>query len=131
MSTPSAAAQANSQGEAAGKGLAKPAIDTATGRGKLVVPKPFVSLRLIFYWDTFLALWLAASPYAVWYLVQMSSPVIYGQEPDGYGFRDVYVGLCYLTGGAGVITGGGWGVRLREDDGHELQACGAQGGLLD
>lgn len=109
MSTPSAAAQANSQGEAAGKGLAKPAIDTATGRGKLVVPKPFVSLRLIFYWDTFLALWLAASPYAVWYLVQMSIPVIYGQEPGGYGFRDVYVGLCYLTVCAGVITGGGVG----------------------
>lgn len=79
---------------------------TATGRGKLVVPNPFVSLRLIFYWDTFLALWLAASPYAVWYLIQTSIPVIYGQGSGGYGFKDVYVGLCYLTGGAGVVTGG-------------------------
>ncbi|KUI69145.1 putative transporter AQR1 [Cytospora mali] len=79
---------------------------TATGRGKLVIPNPFVSLRLIFYWDTFLALWLAASPYAVWYLIQTSIPVIYGQGTGGYGFKDVYVGLCYLTGGAGVITGG-------------------------
>ncbi|ROV98697.1 hypothetical protein VMCG_06738 [Cytospora schulzeri] len=79
---------------------------TATGRGKLVVPNPFVSLRLIFYWDTFLALWLAASPYAVWYLIQTSIPVIYGQGSGGYGFKEVYVGLCYLTGGAGVITGG-------------------------
>lgn len=78
----------------------------ATGRGKLVVPNPFVSLRLIFYWDTFLALWLAASPYAVWYLVQTSIPIIYGNGSGGYGFKDVYVGLCYLTGGAGVITGG-------------------------
>lgn len=79
---------------------------TATGRGKLVVPNPFVSLRLIFYWDTFFALWLAASPYAVWYLIQTSIPVIYGKGSSGYGFKDVYVGLCYLTGGAGVITGG-------------------------
>lgn len=61
---------------------------TATGRGKLVVPNPFVSLRLIFYWDTFLALWLAASPYAAWYLIQTSIPVIYGQGSGGYGFKD-------------------------------------------
>lgn len=78
----------------------------ATGKGKLVVPNPFISLRLVFYWDTFLGLWLAASPYAVWYLMQASLPVIYGQDPGGYGFKDIYVGLCYLTGGSGVIAGG-------------------------
>lgn len=78
----------------------------ATGKGRLIFPNPFVSLRLIFYWDTFLGLWLAASPYAVWYLIQASLPVIYGQDPGGYGFKDIYVGLCYLAGGAGVITGG-------------------------
>lgn len=79
---------------------------SATGKGRLVVPNPFISLRLVFYWDTFLALWLAASPYAVWYLIQASLPVIYGQDPGGYGFKDIYVGLCYLAGGSGVITGG-------------------------
>lgn len=78
----------------------------ATGKGKLVVPNPFISLRLVFYWDTFLGLWLAASPYAVWYLIQASIPVIYGQDAGGYGFKDIYVGLCYLTGGSGVIAGG-------------------------
>lgn len=78
----------------------------ATGKGMLVVPNPFISLRLVFYWDTFLALWLAASPYAVWYLIQASIPVIYGQDPGGYGFKDIYVGLCYLAGGSGVIAGG-------------------------
>lgn len=78
----------------------------ATGKGRLIFPNPFVSLRLIFYWDTFLGLWLAASPYAVWYLIQASLPVIYGQDPGGYGFKDIYVGLCYLAGGGGVITGG-------------------------
>ncbi|POS75161.1 hypothetical protein DHEL01_v206447 [Diaporthe helianthi] len=78
----------------------------ATGKGRLIVPNPFISLRLIFYWDTFIGLWLAASPYAVWYLIQASIPVIYGKDPGGYGFKDVYVGLCYLTGGSGVIAGG-------------------------
>lgn len=78
----------------------------ATGKGRLVVPNPFISLRLVFYWDTFLALWLAASPYAVWYLIQASLPVIYGKDPGGYGFKDIYVGLCYLAGGSGVIAGG-------------------------
>lgn len=79
---------------------------TATGKGKLVFPNPFISLRLVFYWDTFLGLWLAASPYAVWYLIQASIPVIYGKDPGGYGFKDIYVGLCYLAGGSGVIVGG-------------------------
>ncbi|KAH8779883.1 major facilitator superfamily domain-containing protein [Diaporthe sp. PMI_573] len=78
----------------------------ATGKGRLVVPNPFISLRLVFYRDTFLGLWLAASPYAVWYLIQASIPVIYGKDPGGYGFKDIYVGLCYLTGGSGVIAGG-------------------------
>lgn len=80
--------------------------EVPTGKGKLVVPNPFVSLRLIFYFDTFISLWLAASPYAVWYLIQTSIPIIYGQGHGGYGFEDVYVGLCYLPGAAGVISGG-------------------------
>lgn len=78
----------------------------ASGRGRIIVPNPFVSLRLIFYWDVFIALWLAASPYAVWYLIQTSITTIYGPNPGGYGFREIYIGLCYLTGGAGVIAGG-------------------------
>lgn len=76
------------------------------GKGKLVVPNPSVPLRLIFYWDTFIALSLSASPYAVWYLIQTSIPIIYGYDHGGYGFEDVYVGLCYLPGAFGVISGG-------------------------
>lgn len=79
-----------------------------------MVPNPFASLRLIFYWDVFIALWLAGSPYAVWYLIQTSITTIYGQTPDGYGFREIYVGLCYLTGGAGVIAGGFLAGRLMD-----------------
>lgn len=80
--------------------------DGPTGKGRLVVPNPFMPIRLIFYWDTFISLWLAASPYAVWYLIQTSIPIIYGQGHGGYGFEDVYVGLCYLPGAFGVISGG-------------------------
>lgn len=74
-----------------------------TGVGKLSVPNPFASLRIIFYWDTFLILWMAAAPYAVWYCIQTSITIIYGEE---YGYNDLVVGLCYLPGGAGVIVGG-------------------------
>jgi MFS family permease len=74
-----------------------------TGRGKLIVPRPLASLRIIFYCDTFLILWMAASSYAIWYCIQTSIPLIYGKE---YGFNDLIVGLCFLPGGSGVIFGG-------------------------
>jgi MFS family permease len=73
------------------------------GTGKWTVPNPFASLRIIFYWDTSLILWMAASPYAVWYCIQASIPLIYGQT---YGYNDLIVGLCFLSGGSGVIFGG-------------------------
>lgn len=75
-----------------------------TGRGRLTVPNPLACMRIIFYWDTFLVLWLAASSYAVWYCIQTSIPLIYGQQD--YGLNDLMVGLCYLPGGFGVIFGG-------------------------
>ncbi|KAI1074607.1 MFS general substrate transporter [Whalleya microplaca] len=84
------------------------------GRGKFKIPNPLSSLRIIFYWDTSLVLFLAASPYCVWYLIQTSIPIIYGQEPNGYGFNDLEVGLCYLAGGFGVIIGGFIGGRLMD-----------------
>ncbi|KAJ5628453.1 hypothetical protein N7490_010681 [Penicillium lividum] len=74
-----------------------------TGKGEWIIPNPFISLRVIFYLDTFLILWMAASPYAVWYCIQTSIPLIFG---DIYGYNDLFVGLCYLPGGLGVIMGG-------------------------
>ncbi|KAK3935807.1 major facilitator superfamily domain-containing protein [Diplogelasinospora grovesii] len=74
-----------------------------TGKGRLVLPNPFASLRIVFYADTFLTLWLAASPYALWFCVQTSITPIFAL---GYGFNPLYVGLCFLTGGAGIIAGG-------------------------
>ncbi|KAI1861139.1 hypothetical protein JX265_009758 [Neoarthrinium moseri] len=72
------------------------------GKGTWSLPNPISSIRCIFYWDTFIILWLAASPYALWYAVQSSIPLIYGTR---YGFNHLYVGLCYLAGGGGVIIG--------------------------
>ncbi|KAL1856861.1 hypothetical protein Daus18300_010624 [Diaporthe australafricana] len=89
---------------------------TATGKGRLIFSNPFESLRLIFHWDTVLELWLAASPNAVWYLIQASIPVVYAHGPGGYmyGFKYIYVGLCYLSGGAGVIAGGIIGGKMMD-----------------
>ncbi|KAI1195481.1 major facilitator superfamily domain-containing protein [Nemania serpens] len=82
-----------------------------TGRGKLSAPNPLPSVRLIFHRDTALILWLCATPYAVWYCIQTSIPLIYG---PGYGFNDLEVGLSFLAGGGGVIAGGVAAGRLMD-----------------
>ncbi|KAJ5901831.1 hypothetical protein N7495_002359 [Penicillium taxi] len=74
-----------------------------TGKGKWIIPNPFDSLKIIFHYDIFLILWIAASPYAVWYCIQTSIPIIFG---NSYGFNDLFVGLCFLPGGVGVILAG-------------------------
>jgi multidrug resistance protein len=73
------------------------------GVGVWTLPNPLSSVRLLFYADTALTLWSAASPYAVWYCIQASIPLIYGQQ---YGYNSLAVSLCFLSGGAGVILGG-------------------------
>lgn len=82
-----------------------------TGRGKFSIPNPLPSVRIIFYSDTALILWLCAIPYMVWYCIQTSIPRIYGAA---YGFNDLQVGLCFLTGGGGVIVGGWIAGRLMD-----------------
>ena len=64
---------------------------------------PWAALRIIFYKDTALVLWMAASPYAVWYCIQASIPPIY---QDIYAFNEIQIGLSYLTGGLGTVLGG-------------------------
>lgn len=61
-------------------------------------------------------LWMAASPYAVYYCVQTSIPSIY---KDIYNYNDFDIGLTYLTGGAGVVLGGIANGRLTD---HNYQA---------
>ena len=70
---------------------------------KLKQANPYAAIRIIFYKDTALVLWMAASPYAVWYCVQTSIPAIYR---GAYHYNDLQIGLSYLTGGAGTVMGG-------------------------
>ena len=84
---------------------------TRSGAGAFSFPNPIPSLRLILHKDTFLTLWTVASPYAVWYCIQASIPIIYDQQ---YGYNDLHVSLCFLSGGAGVIVGGFIAGRLMD-----------------
>lgn len=72
-------------------------------REKLRMANPWAAIQIIFWRDTALILWMAASPYAVWYCVQTSIPTIF---KDQYGFNEFQVGLSYLTVGAGTVLGG-------------------------
>ncbi|KAI9858592.1 MAG: hypothetical protein M1813_007397 [Trichoglossum hirsutum] len=74
-----------------------------TGEGTLRISNPFACFRIIFLKDSSLILWMAASLYAIWYCIQTSIPLIYSTT---YGFNELEVGLCFLTGGVGVIFGG-------------------------
>lgn len=56
---------------------------------------PLACLRIIFWRDTALVLWMAASPFAVYYCVQTSIPSIY---KDIYQHDQFEIGLAYLTG---------------------------------
>ncbi|CAG8972691.1 hypothetical protein HYALB_00010923 [Hymenoscyphus albidus] len=76
---------------------------TITGRGVFKIPNPFMSLKLLFYKDAFTVLYLAASPYASWYSISASIPLIYGTE---YGVNGLLVGCCYLAGGGEILAGG-------------------------
>lgn len=67
------------------------------------IANPLACLRIIWWRDTALVLWISASFYAVWYCIQASIPSIY---KDIYRFNEIEIGLSYLTGGAGVILGG-------------------------
>ena len=84
---------------------------SASGRPKFRFVSPIAAIRIIFWRDTAIVLWMAASPYAVWYCIQASIPSIY---KDVYGFNELQVGLSYLTGGAGTVIGGYLNGRLMD-----------------
>jgi predicted MFS family arabinose efflux permease len=58
--------------------------------------------RIIFYKDTFLALWMHSSFYTVDYSFAAAVPDIF---QDIYRFNDLQLGLAYLPRGVGIITG--------------------------
>lgn len=72
-------------------------------KAKLKMANPMAAIRILFWKDTALVLWMAGSPYAVWYAVQASIPSIF---KDTYHFNELQIGLSYLTGGFGTVSGG-------------------------
>ena len=72
-------------------------------KAKFKMANPMAAIRFLFWKDTALVLWMAGSPYAVWYAVQASIPTIY---KDVYHFDELQIGLSYLTGGFGTVSGG-------------------------
>lgn len=77
--------------------------DMPTGRGSMVMPNPLPVLRIVGYPDTFLVLWLAASPYTLWFSVQTAiTPILAAQ----YSLNPFQISLCFLAGGIGIIAGG-------------------------
>lgn len=82
-----------------------------TGRGESRWPNLWPSIRIVFYADTFLVLWLAGSPSALWFCVQTSLSPIFSER---YGFNALEVGLCFLAGGFGVIAAGFVAGRLMD-----------------
>jgi len=72
-----------------------------TGK-KFRMANPSACLRILFWRDTALVLWMSSSPHAVWYCIQTSIPLIY---KDTYGFNELQIGLTYLPGATGVILG--------------------------
>lgn len=94
-------------------------------REKFKLASPVNAIRILFWKDTSLVLWMAASPYAVWYCVQTSIPINY---KGTYDFNEVQIGLAYLPGGVGVVVGGyvnGWLMdwnykKVAESIGHHI-----------
>ncbi|MCJ1401863.1 hypothetical protein MMC11_005080 [Xylographa trunciseda] len=93
------------------QGAGKDGENEVARKEKFKMTSPLAAIRILFWKDTALVLWMAASPYAVWYCVQASIPTIYQSI---YGFNELQIGLSYLTGGAGVIIGGYVNGRLMD-----------------
>ena len=70
-------------------------------RRRVKFRSPLASIRIMFYQDTSLILWISSSSYALWYCIQATIPSTYKSPP--YNFNELQVGLAYLPGCAGVM----------------------------
>jgi MFS family permease len=61
------------------------------------------SLRIVFYPDASVILWMIASSYGIYYTFQVVIPVIYA---DIYHYNQLQIGLVFLPGLAGMTIGG-------------------------
>lgn len=78
-------------------------LSQGSAKTKVKVTNPMTALRIIFYRDSVLVLWLAGSWYTVYYCIQTSISPIFR---DIYGWNELEIGLSYLVGGVGVVLGG-------------------------
>jgi multidrug resistance protein len=67
------------------------------------IKNPFACLRIIFYFDTALILWMHGSFYVVDYVLVAAVPDIFSKT---YHFNELEIGLAYLPRGIGIILGG-------------------------
>jgi MFS family permease len=67
------------------------------------IKSPLAVIKVLFYRDTSLVVWLSSSYYALWYCTQVTISTTYKSPP--YLFTDLQVGLAYLPGGVGIILG--------------------------
>jgi MFS family permease len=65
------------------------------------IKSPLAVVKVLFYRDTSLIIWLSSSYYALWYCVQATIPTTFKASP--YHFTDLQIGLAYLPGAGGVI----------------------------
>ena len=68
------------------------------------LPNPVPALRVIFYPDTALVLWISAIHYAAYYCLQATIPSLFSST--NYNLTPLQLGLTYLSIGTGVALGG-------------------------
>lgn len=65
--------------------------------------KALKSLRIIIYPDAAAILWMVGSSYCVYYTFQVAIPTIFDEV---YAYNELYIGLAFLPGLAGMTIGG-------------------------
>lgn len=92
-----------SDGEMITRGIDAATDAVARTMRMLRMMNPLACLRIIFWKDAALVLWMHASYYMVDYSIQTSIPSSF---KDIYHFNELQIGLAYLPRGAGIIFGG-------------------------
>jgi MFS family permease len=84
---------------------------SSTFSQRFKIKNPLACFRIIFYFDTFLALYMHGSFYVVDYCLVAAVPNIY---KNIYSFNELQIGLSYLPRGAGIILGGYFNGKLMD-----------------
>lgn len=66
-------------------------------------PNQFICVKILLIPEAALILWVIASSYSVWYVIQTIIPVIFQQT---YKYNELQIGLAYLHDRGGLVFGG-------------------------